>query len=326
MFSYRAILKQAWIITWKHKYLWFFGLFASLAIASGGVEHQFIATSFNQNLINGSFYFLNYFLAFGLLMQNLWSGIVELFSYDLLTIVNTLTVALTALILIATFIWLTFTSQAALVIGIKKIVSAKKKDAVLSIREGMTKGHKHFWSVLSLNLLAKVLICASLFIIGLPLLFMLVSKSYIAIILYTLFFVVFVPIAVSITLIIKYAICYRVLDDESFVLSIEKAYKLFKKNWLISIELAIILFIISFLAGFLLLALGYIFIVPLFLVGAMLKATWLMSLMIALGFIILVVFGSVLTTFQVSTWTNLFLLLKDNQGAAKLERIFKRKK
>jgi len=326
MFSYRTMLKQAWNITCKHKYLWFFGLFASLAIASGSLEHQFIATSFNQSLVNGSFYFLSNILAIGELFQNLWIGLMDLFNYNILIIINTLTVLLITLILIIAFIWLAISSQAALIISVKKIINSKKKDISLSIREGMTKGHRHFWSVLLLNILTKILISFSLFIVGLPLLFMLVSQSSIALILYTLFFVVFVPVAVSLTLIIKYAIAYRVLDNESTVNSIEKAYKLFRNNWLISLEVAIILFLISFLAGFSLLVLAYIFIFPLFLMGAMMKAAWLMSLMIIVGLIILVVFGSILTTFQISTWTNLFLLLKEEKGKAKLERVFNRKK
>jgi hypothetical protein len=40
MFSYRAILKQALSLSWKNKYLWLFGLFASLTIAGGSMEYN----------------------------------------------------------------------------------------------------------------------------------------------------------------------------------------------------------------------------------------------------------------------------------------------
>jgi hypothetical protein len=35
MSLYRSILKRAWEISWKFKYLWFFGLFAAL-LGNGG--------------------------------------------------------------------------------------------------------------------------------------------------------------------------------------------------------------------------------------------------------------------------------------------------
>jgi hypothetical protein len=47
--------------------------------------------------------------------------------------------------------------------------------------------------------------------------------------------------------------------------------------------------------------------------------------MIFLSLIVAVLFGSLLTTFQIATWTNLYLHLKDNKGIAKLERIFQKK-
>ena len=49
MFSYRALFRQAWEITWRHKYLWFFGLFASLVAGTdnGGLH---VATSSPMHL------------------------------------------------------------------------------------------------------------------------------------------------------------------------------------------------------------------------------------------------------------------------------------
>ena len=47
MLSYRAILKESWKISWKNKYLWFFGFFASLV--SFNVELKIFSRSLNQN-------------------------------------------------------------------------------------------------------------------------------------------------------------------------------------------------------------------------------------------------------------------------------------
>ena len=38
MSLYRKILKQALVLSWQNKYLWFFGLFATLFIDNSGFE------------------------------------------------------------------------------------------------------------------------------------------------------------------------------------------------------------------------------------------------------------------------------------------------
>ncbi len=324
MFSYRSILKQAWNISWKHKYLWFFGLFASLAVAGGTMEYQFASQGLGQGLINGSFDKLDWLLAASLILQSLWAGLVNLFNQNIFTILNTFSVTLLLLTFLAVFIWLAISSQAALVNNVKKIINSKKTPDISSVRDGLTAGHQHFWQVLGLNILIKLLIGFCFFIISLPLLLMTLNDSPWFVILYTIFFVIFIPIAVSLSLIIKYAISYHVLEDKSFISSLEHGWKLFKRNWLISLETALLLFAINFLASFVLLLILFILFFPLILVSLLFSLTWLVFILFALSLLVTIVFGSLLTTFQVSAWTDLFLKLRENQGLAKLERFFKR--
>lgn len=325
MFSYRSILKQAWVISWKHKYLWFFGLFASLAVAGGTMEYQFASHGLGQGLINGSFDKLDGLLAASIILQALWSGIVNLFNQNIFIILNTFSVTLLLLTFLVVFVWLAISSQAALVDNVKKIINAKKNLDISSIREGLTIGSRHFWPVLGLNILIKLLIGFCFFIISLPLLLMTLNDSSWFIVLYTIFFVIFIPIAVSLSLVVKYAISYQVLENKSFVISLEHAWRLFKKNWLISLETALLLFAINFLASFLLLLILFILFFPLILVSLLFSLTWLMFILFGLSLLVTVAFGSLLTTFQVSAWTDLFLNLRENQGLAKLERFFSRK-
>ena len=325
MFSYRSILKQALSISWKNKHLWFFGLFASLAVAGGSMEYQFLTQSFGQGLINGSYQSLNGILATGELISQLWSGILNLFTQNFLIILNALTITLLALTIIAVFIWLAISSQAALVDNIKKILNPKKKAVVSTLREGLTIGHKHFWSVLWLNILIKVLVSFCFFIASLPLLFMVISSSYLFVVLYTILFVIFVPIAVSLSLIIKYAISYRVLENESTYNSLTKGVTLFKKNWLISIEVALILFMVSFFSTFIVLVVIAIVFFPILWVSLIFSIGWLSFLLVLICLFLIIVFGSFLTTFQIAAWTDLYLHLKADAGLAKLERIFQKK-
>jgi hypothetical protein len=326
MFSYRTILKQAWNIAWKHKYLWLFGLFASIAAASGSFEYQLLANSFQASALENSYYHINSIVLVGKAIGAFFIGFVNLFSYDLLTIINTLTVIIITLTLIVTFVWLSISSQGALIISVKKLLTAKKKEAVLNIRENLVRGHEVFWPVLGLNILIKVLIGLTLFIMGVPLLFLAVDGSAYLAIVYTLAFIIFTPIAISLSLIIKYAIAFKVLDHENFSNSLKKSISLFGKNWLISLEMGIILFIISFLAGLGLLILIAIFIFPYIVFAINYGLAWLIVILMILALTLVLFVGSLLTTFQISSWTSLFLELKEGRGEAKLERAFKKKK
>lgn len=323
MLSYRNLLKQAWLITWKHKFLWFFGLFSTLLAAGGSIEYKMLDQNINQGLINGSLLSAGSFAQLIYTLKTLCLGFINLFTYDILTIINVLTIILICLTLMITLLWLAVSSQGALVISVKKIISNnKKKEEVLTIRDGLTAGHKKFWKVLGLNVIIKLAVNAILFIISLPLLLLALRDSNWFVLVYIILFVIFLPVAVSLSLMLKYAIAYSVLDNEKFITSIEKAHKLFRKNWLISLEMAIILFIINFFAGLAILIAMAILFFPLFLVGISFNFFWLVVLMVLLALIFLVLCGSALSTFQISTWTNLFIRLKDGSVLAKLERIF----
>jgi len=325
MFSYRSILKQAWAIAWKHKYLWFFGVFASLAVAGGSMEYKFLSQSLGQGIIDNSYQNLNGLLAMSEFCQVAWLGLVDLFSQNIIIIINAFTILLLTLTLVSVFVWLAISSQAALVDSVKKLIAPKKKLNILSVREGLTVGSRHFWSVLGLNILIKILISFAFFLVSLPLLFMVISDSYAFVVAYTILFVIFVPLAVSLSLIVKYAISCRVLENKSVMDSLEIAWNLFNKNWLISLEVALILFIISFISSFAVLIIISILFFPLLWLSVAFSIVWLTILMLILILVVAIIFGSLLTTFQIATWTDLYIQLKDRKGIAKLERIFQKK-
>jgi hypothetical protein len=324
MFSYRSLLKQAWEITWKHKYLWFFGLFASLVAGGGSWEYQLLTQNVNQGLVDGSYFRLSSILVLGELAKNFGLGLIDLFQSDFLIILNGLSVIIITAAILAFFIWLAISSQAALVDNIKKIADKKKKALGLSIRSGLTAGNNYFWPLLGLNIIIKVLVAAAFFLVSLPLLFMVMSDTPTLAVIYTILFVIFVPVAVSLSLMIKYAIGYNVLDNKSFTASLQFAHRLFKKNWLVSVEMAVIIFLINFLASGIVLVALSLFLLPLLLLGLIMQLNWLAVLIMFLAITIIIVFGSALTTFQTSSWTILFLKLKEGGAAAKLERIFRR--
>ncbi len=325
MFSYRSILKQALNIAWGYKYLWVFGLFAAIAAASGAYEYQFLINSFQVSALESSYFHLGIFLAILEAIGLFLIGLVRVFSYDFVTILNTLTAIIILFLLAASFIWLSITSQAALVFVSKKVIVAKKRLSEMPINDGLTEGHKHFWRVLALNVVIHVTIAIILSLISIPLIFMAERGSEYLAVIYTLGFIIFIPLAISLSLIVRYAIAFRVLENTGFYLSIKKAWQLFFKNWLISIEMGILLFFINFLAGFVILFSLGVLIWPYFIFALDYGFGLLAALLAGIALIIIILFGSFLTTFQISAWTGLFLELKNNRGEAKLERVFKKK-
>ncbi len=324
MFSYRSLFKQGWSITWRYKYLWFFGLFASIVASSGAWEYQVFSQSVNYGLIEGSYVRLSGVLETWELAKGFFLGLANLLSYDILTILNVLSIITITLTLIVSFVWLSVTSQAALVIEAKKLLSSKKKSLPVSWRDGFSEGHVYFWRLLGLNILIKFLITIAFFIVALPLLFMALKDTGAMTAAYTILFVIFIPISVSLSLIIKYAIAYVVLNKKPTATSLELGTRLFRRNWLVSLETAILLFIINFAASLAFVLVLAIPLMPLLFFALALDIVWLAYLLIFLTFTAIILFGSIITTFQTTSWTNLFLQLTDKGGQAKLERLFGR--
>ena len=325
MFSYRSILKQALKITLKYKYLWLFGLFAALTAAGGSWEYNLLSSSLGKNLIDTSYLQLEKIIAVLEVVVNFGSGLIALLKSDIWSVLNALTLILLGGLFIFAFIWLSISSQGALINALKKILKGKKKSEEISYRENITVGHKNFWPVFLMNILIKFLITFSFFIISIPLLILSIKDVSALMIIYIILFVLFVPLATGFSLMMKYAISYQIFEEFGFFKSIEKGYKLFMKNWLVSLEMAVILFLVSFVAGLAFALAASIVLLPFFITGIAIDALWLTWFITYLGIALTIFFGAVLSTFQVSAWTSLFFNLKEGNGAlAKLERLIKK--
>ena len=126
----------------------------------------------------------------------------------------------------------------------------------------------------------------------------------------------------------KYALCYLSLQDKDIIDSLLSALILFKKNWLVSLEMAFLIFLVSLVVG-LALALVVIFLLLPFLLLTYITITlqfiwgfWLtiiLGLLIIFGTIFLV--GGMLSTWQWSAWTLLFIRLEQGSGTSKIIRL-----
>lgn len=323
MFSYRIFIKQAWNITKKYRHLWFFGIFASLTTIGG--EYQLISQGFTAKP-GGHFLDNGIFILYNLFNPTFYSSLGQLINTNSAAFWSLISIIVLAILLILVMVYLAITSQAALVEQSARLIISKKKKEGLTINEGIRFGRRHLWPVLGLNITNNLIINFCLLIISLPLAFLLLTNSSAINLSYSILFIIFVPVALAIALIIKYAIASQVLEDRSFIASIEKAWKIFCKNWLVSLEMAILLFLINFIVSIFTLIVISLFFVPLLLLSIQLYTPILIILSFILIIIIIIVVASILNTFQISTWTSLYLHLQQKRGISKIERLFKRNK
>ena len=317
MFSYRKILRQALNITWHNKYLWFFGLFATFLGAGG--EYQII----NNVVENNGETTLNELSRFFYIFNpDFWTNIGPYFSQNPKEVIISLAILLLALAIFVFLIIISISSQAALVDQAKKLYNKESKG--LGISKGIVAGQAHFWPVLGINLLTKVTIALIFFLITLPVILSPV-ESWLALAIYTVLFLIFIPVVIGLSLIAKYAISYIVIKQNKFIEAIDNAFKLFAKNWVVSLEMAFILVLINLIVGIMILVAMFAIAAPFVILGiifANFNIFWLITFLGMSALIIAVIWlGSMLTAFLVNAWTKLFLELLDRKGESKIKRL-----
>ena len=307
--TYRQILSKAWQLTWQNPLLWLFGLFVAM-LGSGG-EIEILLSSITLGQEPG--FLISFFL--GLASGGLFSlaGVKGIFSalftnpFTLFVILLLMMVMIGIAVLL---IWLIIVSQSALING----VLAAGKNKPLKWSGNFYFGLAKFWPVLILNALAKFIFWV--LFAGLSLLVSL--KFYGSIFFFIIAYVIFVLLILVISFIIKYAICGVVLNNYRVGEAIDEALKLFYKNWLLSLEVAVILFLVYVVAsGLLALVLSIIFAyaVQLF------HLVPLVLILVLVGIYILFILGQLLlAVFHWASWVLVFESL-NNKKVVMLSRL-----
>lgn len=309
MTLYRNIIKESWLTMIRSKYLWFFGLFAML-LGNGG-EYEILFRSIDKEekvSILAGFWEQSWEIVRNLpsVGHTLWTDPGGAF----LVLLGWFIV----LAIIAFVAWLVNVSQAAIVDAVAR--QARDKENNLSI--GLEKGIKFFWPVFFLNFTIKVLVAAGLFLLGYFL------NPYLNV----LIFLLLIPFLIVSSFVAKYVIAYTVVRKEKLKEAFVSAIKLFKKNWLISLELAFILYLAT--AVFLTVFAFATFNVQKFfevIVFAFPTAGFIILYYIQPIFLFLLFFFivSLLSVFQITAWTKLFLELDSAGAISKIERLFGKK-
>lgn len=310
---YRDIIKSSWHILWHYAWLWPFGLFA--ALAGNGGEYGSVISAIDRISSQGD---LLTGIRESILSHRLtliWQGVQQSFAQAPVSIITTLFLILVALLMIA---WLVIVSQAALI----KSTSNIEDGMPTSFSGAAEEGNRHFWPIFLLNLLSRFTVWLLLAVSILPFFISYLVKgngaSFDSLIMIS--FLVFVPLAIIISFIIKYAVIAVVLDKQSWWGSLVKAVNLFFRNWLVSLEMAAILFAINLLISLII----YSLIANSLLSAPLTIALRGINLATILRYtpqvLVLITSGALFSTFQYVAWTILYRKLSQGIVVPKLLR------
>lgn len=318
---YKQVLKSSWQITKHNRWLWFFGLFAAL-LGNGGIFNILIKNVTSVQNQGGIITDLNSIFTQGA-VGALLATAQEVF-------VNLNTVSILALLAIALFaiflLWLAVVTQGGLISGSFRLYKQQPTD----FKESWERGLSKLWPVLGLNISTQVVTYVLLLVLGLPfaLLYITTQNLVWQWIFLIISYMIFVPLAIIIASIVQFAVMYVVIKNDNFWLSIKEGWTLFKNNWLVSIEMALILFVINVLAGLGLIIVSMFLMLPFLLLGFIavyLSIAGLFNFAFMLGIIILItavsVFGAIFAVFQISAWVILFTKLTEEKVVPKILRL-----
>lgn len=315
---YRPILKQAFRDIWKYKLLWFFGLFASFFGSSGAIS---LGMS-NANQAGGVGAFLYdaraLLLKFGVRGTS-WGEILK--SFDLRFFV----ILIAVLAFVAFFVWISVVSEGALALASREAPRRKE----VPFHEALKRGLAKFWPILWLKALLVAVLFAAVAVIGLPLAigFLKTQNVILENLLVLVFILIFIPLSIILSFVVRYAVLYMAADNKKFAEGLRLAWRLFRKNWIVSLEMGVVLFLVQAVAllalrlGLVVLALPFFMLAKL---AGLLASETLFWYVLGLGAVLYVaviyIYVAAMMAFMMRAWVMLFDRI---QGGQVLSRVFR---
>lgn len=246
MTFYRRIYPAAWQTIKNNMSLLFFGLFASL-LGFHEIKILFNLTDTTPDFISSS-----------LLAWLKLSFAVSLTSFSPADIPNLLAV-LGIFVLFAVAMILAVSSQGTLIYF---SVNNKAEQSKTNLSDKLSIGLEKFWPLLGINIINSLIGYFFVVLVISPLISFLAGSSemitYLIIALVTFF--ILLPLLVIISFVTRYGAAYVVLKNQKLMDAFTNSWTLFKVNWIITIENALFLMLITALYFILILsALVFIF-------------------------------------------------------------------
>jgi hypothetical protein len=303
--DYGKIIRRAWDIIKKYKYLWIFGFILALFGGRGGfrgIEYTFRGEDLQKApLIMQQFLFR---------LPSILRNNIHLI---ILGVMFLIIFALAGLVL-------SIIAEGGLIGCVRNIESNNKSNLI----DGFKIGAHYFWRMLGKNLLIflMVFIVILFFILLFMIPFFTLSSSsnyrflWFTIPLFIIFIIFMIPIGIFITILKDYSSRFIVIKNNGIIRSIKNALRLIFNNFKHTIIIALILFGIGILIGIILFIIFLIIGGPAALLGfSLYRAGAIIPLLIlaviAVLFLIVlsVIINGIRMTFASSVWTLTFLKL-----------------
>lgn len=305
---YRHILREAWRVSFRNRMLWPLGL---LAVGWGGIG---VYQSFNRTLR---------FVGPALPTQ-LAEGGRLLPPFEALSVggfAALLLIALLVLGIIAALVVLATSGRGALIWACARRYEGKSARASVAFK----KGTAAFWPILGIAILSKLDLLLYIVLLD-PLIEGPLTTARFA--LYIIAFVGVTLVSLLLGFLGMYASALVMLEGHSMRQAIFESFALFVRNWLVSLELALILYLVSFVVGVVVLAGLAALTIPFILLSTIatsLQAAWAVGIVGTLMILIyvagLALAGSIFVVFQYATWVLLYLRIRDEGAVAKVVRL-----
>jgi len=202
---------------------------------------------------------------------------------------------------------------------------------VEKLSESWHAGTKRVTEIMVLNVLRKCVMFAMAFFVSLGAYIALVYASSGATLFFVVVFLVVSVVGMIVSMLTIYAVGYVVIEGDTLLQSIVRAWRLFRAHWLVSFEVGIVLLLAN-VAMFVLLAVGiYLLLGPAFglaTYGLLIGSGVLVTAGTVAGSVLLsiyaVVIGSIFTVFVTSTWTYMFIVMHRTGWKSRIASVVRR--
>ena len=306
---YRTVYPKAWYITRKHPILWFFGLFAALLGYYEIETLSGLSSNFPDFISSNIKSWVDIFITFSSVNLG-WSSLPDVLAlFGLFVLFSAVTI-------------LAISSQGALTYtASSKGQQSVKKSLGLQLKNGVDK----FWPIFGLNIINSLIVFFFLSMVVKPLIFFLSrTDDWIIYIILGLFvFFVLIPLIITIAFVTRYGIGFVVIKNQKFTDAFVNAWLLFKINWIITLENAFILLIITILSIVAIITIMVFAIVPFILISFIVPI--LAPILMLIGYFLLAVIfitgTAIHGTFYNIVWATIFLdLIAPGKSHGKIHR------
>lgn len=302
---YRDALRFGWQFAWKNKFLWVYGLFAAM-LGQFGIFELLARVSAAVTNASGGVQ-LYWFRLPRHMMRGFWQMGWEAKGPDVIWIVWLILVGLGILVAL---IVVAVVSQGALIYA----AAQGKTGRVAEDSREWHAGVDHFWRLFFLNAARKAAILFLVTMVGWASYSALISPTPSALLLFLALFILAALVGIVVSFFTLYVACYVVIEEYSFLDALYSAWRLFRRHWLVSLEVGLLFMLFNLLLaglgvlGFFVLIMpaAVLWFLAFFVGNALLFGVAMLFLFVC--FIAYVMFlGSVFTVFSLSVWTHLFM-------------------